>query len=586
VAHGSVAGTRVLLTALGIQANPARYRLGEREHEARLAPIALVRLAPEPPSVVLAVCTAKAREKTLDVLRMELAELPVEVRPIDVPDGVSIDEITRFLELLTNAVADLAPVRLDIDLTHGYRHHAVLLYAVALYLEALSGVAADSPTGEPKISVERVHYGLLEKLPAPSLFLDLRPLVELPGWVHALRTFAETGSTHALVERVRSFDSSEISDGPIRQEMVTHLNDVGSAITWGLPLELGRATQNLKNAGKSLEQILHRLPLGKEVATRLVDVVDRWVLGTSGGDGWKSKVVLDDDELRRQAELVDWLRDHSHVPEALGLMREWVVSRIVLATGNATSWLDKDTRRRAEWLLGTFRSLAQTRHSDLLSAEQAKLASLWGDIADLRNALHHHGMSGEAINPRDGLFKTRENRIRDAWSELRRLPTLDLRIGGRDSLDRILVCPLGIAPGVLYNALRAASPDRTLVVCSEESKGLVDDAARAAGFSSDRILTAVMADPHSGFQEIGEIVERWVPELVTAKEVVVCLTGGTTMMGIAVAEVAGKAESLSLPVKRFVLIDRRPHNEQQSHPYVDCDTRWLPDRPGRDTASR
>ena len=56
----------VLLTVLGLAPRPARYLLGDREAEARLAPVALLDLLPpaDRPGHVVAFCTPEATEQS------------------------------------------------------------------------------------------------------------------------------------------------------------------------------------------------------------------------------------------------------------------------------------------------------------------------------------------------------------------------------------------------------------------------------------------------------------------------------------------------------------------------------------------
>ena len=61
----------VLLTVLGLAPRPARYVLGDREAEARLAPVALLDLLPpaDRPGRVVAFCTPEATGTELAVPR-------------------------------------------------------------------------------------------------------------------------------------------------------------------------------------------------------------------------------------------------------------------------------------------------------------------------------------------------------------------------------------------------------------------------------------------------------------------------------------------------------------------------------------
>ena len=53
------------------------------------------------------------------------------------------------------------------------------------------------------------------------------------------------------------------------------------------------------------------------------------------------------------------------------------------------------------------------------------------------------------------------------------------------------------------------------------------------------------------------------------------LTGGTTMMGVAVQALVEKAHRLGRRYRRFVLLDQRSPDEQRANPWVECEVHWL-----------
>ena len=71
--------------------------------------------------------------------------------------------------------------------------------------------------------------------------------------------------------------------------------------------------------------------------------------------------------------------------------------------------------------------------------------------------------------------------------------------------------------------------------------------------------------------KLDEITKQARHYLLGADAVVANMTGGTTLMGIVVQQLVEKAQELDRPVSRFVLIDRRPSNEQENNPFVEGD---------------
>ena len=205
----------VLLTLLGRNPLSARYVLGERRVDARLAPSALLELLPEEdrPDRVLALCTPEAEQESWPLLKEDLRSAACSVERVTVPSGHTPQDVNEYLvrvcdrvsrggpvELtgepveLTGEPAELTgePVELTVDVTHGFRHFSFLTYTAVLYLEA-HGIAR----------VRGAYYGLLNNEDRPSQFLDLRPLLALPRWVYALRVLRDTGSAKPMAEALR-----------------------------------------------------------------------------------------------------------------------------------------------------------------------------------------------------------------------------------------------------------------------------------------------------------------------------------------------------------------------------------------------
>lgn len=122
----------LLLTVLGRDPRPVRYTLGDKDSEARLAPIALFDLLPEEdrPDRILALCTPEARRDSWPVLEAALSvRCPTEA--VEVPSGDRQPDIDTFLETVTGAID--GHVDLTVDVTHGFRHFSFLTYVSVLY---------------------------------------------------------------------------------------------------------------------------------------------------------------------------------------------------------------------------------------------------------------------------------------------------------------------------------------------------------------------------------------------------------------------------------------------------------------------
>jgi CRISPR-associated Csx2 family protein len=329
----------VLLTVLGTNSRPALYALEERRSQAVLAPLALLELLPEAnrPDRLFAVCTPQAADETWPILVEELKRRNEGCEPkrIDVPSPSNQADVYDFLQRVAGAIPE--STELTVDVTHGFRHHSFLTYLAVQYLTTLHDV-----------QVHGAYYGLLGQGPdGASPFLDLRPLLELPRWTHALKVLGDTGSAMPMARAIRG--EPLIDETPpelqTRQQLADGLERFSEGYLSGLPLELGRQSQLFRNQKlQPLTRLLkrdHGLPLADDLVQQLDKTLESFALTKQHtGDGWKRCVVLSEKELKREARMIDSLIEHGHISTALGLMNEWAVSWAVLRRQHGDSdWL-------------------------------------------------------------------------------------------------------------------------------------------------------------------------------------------------------------------------------------------------------
>ncbi len=565
----------LLLTVLGTNPRPACYELAGQQVEAGLAPVALLDLLPETekPKRVVALCTPEARQDSWPVLLETLrGRCAAEPEPVDVPAGNTQVDVNTCLATIAEAVGGRENVDLTVDVTHGFRHFSFLTYIAVLYLSALRGVR-----------VHGAYYGMLNAR-GVSPFLDLRPLLELPRWIHALQVLDTTGSALPIAG-ILDGDAQEQSPRTIAND----LSRFSEAYLSGLPLELGRQAatvtqQRIRPLQRRLRDA-HHLPLASELTNRIASFLKPLALGDGvARDAWKRQVALSPDELKRQAEVIDGLLRHGSIAAALGLMNEWVVSWVAWLRKPGCDWLDYDNvRRRAAGLLNAMRAVGKDAELRcVLTPEQCSLGAFWGRLSELRNGYHHHGMRPQVlIGDRQADGQLQE--VRSYWKQTLRSCPEDFPLSLGDSPGgRVLVSPIGLRPGVLYSALHACrtgdadgEPMRCLVICSPETQGKIDDVVKRAGYQGT-VEPLVLQDAFGGGRtEIDALVKAARQHLIGAAAVLVNVTGGTTLMGLAAEALASAGRRLACPVRRFGLIDRRPTPEQDADPYQIGEPFWL-----------
>ena len=578
----------ILLTSLGLRAIETEYEWNGKKATAGLTPLALVQLLDKAqlPNHVVAVVTDGAKRETWQPFRAGICQtLKFSPEIVEIPDGNSSDEIRQILESVAKRIPEGADLTLDV--TQGFRHFPFIFYALVLYLKSLRGV-----------TIRGAYYGMIEGPPqgAPKPIIDLQPLLELPEWFHAVQMFRDQGTTKPMAqllqpladmlnaEKSELFRSGDTEAGeklaePASQikKSVESLESYAFAYESALPLELGKASKGLIDSIQKSTTVesVGLPPLFAELNEAIATAAEKSAFEKSPKRGdWKPTIVLDAGELERQARMIDIYLDRDQLSLGVGLMREWVVSWAIWKSGNSVDikeWLESKVRERYTSRLGALGAFARNpAFRDTITPEQRAFGNFWDELGSkLRNVLHHHAMRVDALEERPELLE----RVRDFWNSLRQGRTELPPLGG--SHGKLLISPQGTRPGVLFSALKVTHPaDTCMVICSSASAGSIVDAAGHAEFIGG-IESVELNDPHGGFNEIEKAVDQVRRHLLEADEVVANMTGGTTLMGIIVQQLVEEAKKLDRPVRRFVLIDRRPPEGQDQDPFVQSDCHWL-----------
>ena len=578
----------ILLTSLGTRAIETTYQLDDRTATAPLTPLALVQLLDlsERPNRVVAMVTEGARDETWEPFKNGIYEtLDFEPQRISIPDGISDEEVRQILEKVAQEIPEGAELTLDV--TQGMRHFPFIFYALVLYLTSLRSV-----------QVRGAYYGMIEgtSQDAPKPIIDLQPLLALPEWFHAVRVFRDQGTTSTMAqllepleEKLRQetgilFKAGDKSAGrkcgaQLKQvkDAVEGLEKHAFAYESALPLELGMASLHLIDPIKKLADmdIPSLPPLFAELTGTIAGVAKKAAFANPipRKGKWKQDILLDENELKRQAGMIDLYLDRDQLPLAVGLMREWVVSwAIMLQSNQLQDWLKPDVRQQYERRLGALGALEKDRAlGGKVTQKQRDFGNFWNQLTEqLRNALHHHAMREDALEERPKPLEL----VRHFWNQLK-AGKIDLpQLGGGSG--RLLLSPQGTRSGVLFSALKVAEPDTCLVICSDTSASNIPVAAEQAEFNG-HMKQIELVDPHGGFDEIDVAAKHARRDLLDADEVLANMTGGTTLMGLIIQRLVEEAHKLDRKVLRFALIDCRPPTEQDSDPFMQSDCHWLDD---------
>ena len=558
----------ILLTALGTQNyQAARYAYNGKFWETCFAPVATLALAFDRDELartcVSVVGTKTALDRSFENLAAECRHLGVrDVRPQTVPEASTPDDITKILVAILDAVPVETQPAVAVDLTFGLRHQPVLYLAALAYLVGLRD-----------LSVRGLYYGAFELRGADGTcpIIDVTPFFELLQWYQALAALRETGRAQSLAKALRSHVRTLFVRGSQKSRSGRHVSIIRDAaealapvLAYGLPIEAGLAARNLLDA---LQQAETRMDAAVLAAQGLAETVQSWAVAQKFST--KHEVPLDEAELRRQWQFIEWASEHFDYANALEAMREWVVNVILWRRGNIADWLDyRNARKPAERFLSALSYRAKC-DADRLSDLHRDLAAFWDKISEQRNLLAHAGMKKERVRVTpEGMGKL----LALGRSLLDRASAIAVHFPAR---SRLLIAPLGRSPGALFSALRHVQPDSVLVLTSKEAAENLGRALQAASVSPTTVATELFDDPYQAFREADQLAERTRGILLEASEVIVNLTGGTTALQYLAERLADEALRLGTTVCRVAVMDRRSREEQQRDPFQLGEIAWL-----------
>ncbi len=539
---------RHLICSIGRRSSSTSYRLGNRQETSSFAPAALARLLEltGARATILATRDDQVQQRAGE-LAAELQGAGLDTAIVDIPDGRDETEIYGIFDALVQAAPEDEEVILDV--TFGLRHLPFIYLAALTYLSALRGV----PIGG-------IYYGPFE-LPDTTTntvdFVDLRPLLDLTNWYHAIQSANDSGDLRRIAGLFNTKDAL-----PVQTHASEAARKLAAALASGLPVESGiQAARLRKPLGKVLRDTATPAPLRLGLE-RLAVQAHLWAVPPEKLG--KREIELTEAELHRQLTLAGWYITGQAVPSALLLLREWVVNYALWSLGVTRGWLERPARSTAERAV---RVLHERANVAPLSGAQQGLANLWEKIADARNELGHVGMRPIEITP--DIVRAREY-LKQCQALLDAGP-MRFDTGGKGGT--LLVSALGNSPGLLFSAvsLLEPRPDELIVLVSKESRAKLGEALERSG-RSDLLETAVvleMADALEGYNEHKTLISSTVKvQLAAASNVVINLTGGTTVMQYVLSKVAAEAVRLGAAPVRIALVDRRPTEEQRANQYV------------------
>lgn len=509
----------------------------------RFFPVALSRHIR--PDTVCVLLTEKAKQESWDTKdfteELSRAAPSAAVVPIFIPDGKNEDELWQIFERMAGAVEPGEEVVFDI--THGLRSFVFLAFLSIAYLRLAKNV-----------TVRDVYYGALSvggplaALPGAegdgevtrTPVFRLTPFVSLLDWTEHVATFVRYGNAAPMAELA---STSAGRDNQAQERFAKKLRHVSEALLTNQPRALGNAVQELLQARTSAVGI-----------PPFAMIMDKAVAEYKHFEA--AKYSLD-----AQMDLARWYGEKGYAVQAAQLLRELFINKIIVTVLADTDRLYAHSRREVEKEL----------RRRLTIKKEHTITELWNALRKPRNTLAHCGFHSGGPQPEDIPNRLNENihkfeRVMDddaLWKDFWRLAAAE---------KKLLLTPLGTSPGLLLTALVRVQPDVVVVVTSQLAAERIPEAVAKSGYQGQMKYVAVK-DVFGGFQEAREVrgaAAEAAREMLGdgGFDVVVNLTGGTTVLQYLVERAVDHFRNEGCNVKRVVMVDRRPYEEQQKDPYV------------------
>lgn len=412
---------RVLVCSFGHPRTPyteVTYGHDRETHKTKFAPSAVAKLLGGFNRILVlatpTVLAARAQPQQLDAMVTEFHPTTVDVVPVPEPDasGSAGETVEALLMALQKVPRES---ELVVDLTLGFRSLPFLYFAAVACGRELYGH-----------KVSRVLYAAFEVPGDVKPLVDVSEAMDLHEWFFALRRLHEDADPRPLGKLVPATALRRSApDGLLHaKSLARHLQNLAGPMQEVLLVDEAFIASGIDE--HQVEGIASSHAIGRRLGGELHALVGA-AKPPAGAFPAKSKssAVLTRAWLEHQLDRVRFHAEHGRVGAGLRALSEWLISRVILARGEAR-WLERDVR--------------QTAHRALTNDYQVKgkTGLLYNDIGNLRNRLSHAGMTAERVDVPDLakvialIDRCREIVAASHDGRLSSLPTTEAADGGGD----------------------------------------------------------------------------------------------------------------------------------------------------------
>ena len=370
-------------------------------------------------------------------LQERLISANVQFEEVDIPSGQSIDEIWQIFNALTKVVEEEDEVIFDI--THAFRSLPTIALLASAYLKEAKNVkiknllygayeAGDNPASKSPVpafnhSIESTSVKCSEpgdEIKNNCPIFDLSEFLSILDWITAAHIFAQTGNSTELAKILSDIQGEAYKKGhknppKTLNPLAKSMSSLSNALMVIRPQEITKSADGLKNnLHKLREELAEELDAHAKPMQLLLEKIS-------------NEYDLSASTLEEERKIINWYCERHHIPQALSLAREWLVSLVA-------HWLNLDPikqRKPAERALGQYSTPDEKKPeteedkkylallSDKLKQYPKKeaLGPLWNKISEARNDVDHCGKNETPSSAQSVIDKTK-----GFISELNELP--------------------------------------------------------------------------------------------------------------------------------------------------------------------
>lgn len=381
----------ILFTFLGAgQYVETIYTLGDERHTSHYSPAASARFLGV--QAVVAFLTAEAEKAHREGLEKALPSGCL-LRCIPIPYGRDEGEFWEIFQTLSQEASTADDQSWDV--THGFRSLPLLTMLTLTFLRSGLG-----------IKPSKVLYSLYEKDAESCPMIDLAPMLDLMDWASAANTFTRYGDSRPLAALLNNVRNGFMREGPRTKDqrvsmkpvtdLASKMEDLSLSLAFIRPETVVQSAERLKEYIPVVENALKFSPRTRPLSL-LLPGIGRAYQPLAPQEGAAAV------QLSSWLNLIDWYIEHGNYIQAATLEEEWVISWLMVITGNGSSIANVDLRRNlTESFNKDVRDFIDSKKipNDLEAIQGIRdLFVIWYRLVEARNDLNHAGMRPQPKEP-------------------------------------------------------------------------------------------------------------------------------------------------------------------------------------------